>query len=209
MCARAPRRAPDASAPPYSIELDDALIERTVERRLVHAGSYLTFEIDTVEDADGARHTREIVVHPGAVAIVALDGDDLLLVRQYRTPAGRILLEIPAGKLDRDEEGNAERAELAAARELQEETGYDARHWRRLGSFFTAPGFTTEELTLFLAQDLVALEERPGPDAGEHLALVRVPWSRAVEMADAGELTDAKTLVGVFWLARLAAAGEL
>jgi ADP-ribose pyrophosphatase len=189
--------------------VDDALLERTVHSRVLHAGSYLTFRIDTVEDADGARHRRELVVHPGAVAIVALDGEDLLLVRQFRSPVGRILLELPAGKLDRDEAGDPERAEVAARRELQEETGYDARRWRRLGSFFTAPGFTTEELTLFLAQELIALDDRPGPDEGERVELVRVPWRRALEMAEAGKLSDAKTLAGVFWLARLDEGGTL
>ena len=189
--------------------MDDALFERTVAQRLVHEGGYLTFRIDTIEDADGRRHQREIVVHPGAVAVVALDHDDLLLVRQFRTPAGRVLLEIPAGKLDRDAAGEPERADIAAARELQEETGYDAARWRRLGSFFTAPGFTTEELTLFLAQDLAPLDDRPGPDDGERLELVRIPWRRALEMAEAGDITDAKTLVGVFWLARLSESGEL
>lgn len=189
--------------------MDDALFERTVGQQLVHEGSYLTFRIDTIEDVDGRQHLREIVVHPGAVAVVALEGDDLLLVRQFRTPAGRVLLEIPAGKLDRNAAGDPERAETAAARELQEETGYDAARWRRLGSFFTAPGFTTEELTLFLAQDLAPLDDHPGPDDGERLELVRIPWRRAVEMADAGEIADAKTLVGVFWLARLSDSGAL
>jgi ADP-ribose pyrophosphatase len=189
--------------------LEDALFERTVESRLVYEGSYLTFRIETVEDADRARHKREIVVHPGAVAVVALAGYDVLLVRQFRTPAARVLLEIPAGKLDRDESGNPEEARRAAERELQEETGYEAGRWRRLGSFFTAPGFTTEELTLFLAQDLSLIDERPGPDEGEHIELVQMPWRDAVAMADRGEIADAKTLIGLFWLARLDEEGEL
>jgi ADP-ribose pyrophosphatase len=189
--------------------LADPLSERTVDSRVVHSGGYLTFRIDTIEDPDGGRHTREIVVHPGAVAIVALDGDDLLMVRQFRTPAGRVLLEIPAGTLNRGEAGDPEAANVAAARELEEETGYRAGSWRRLGSFFSAPGFATEELTLYLAQDLTAVEDYPGPAPDERLQLVRVPWRRAVEMADAGELADAKTLVGVFWLSRLADAGEI
>jgi ADP-ribose pyrophosphatase len=176
---------------------------------MVHSGGYLTFKIDTIEDPHGGRHTREIVVHPGAVAIVALDGDDLLMVRQFRTPAGRVLLEIPAGTLNRGEAGDPEAADVAAARELEEETGYRAASWKRLGSFFSAPGFATEELTLYLAQDLTAVEDYPGPAPDERLQLVRVPWRRAAEMADAGELADAKTLVGIFWLARLADAGEI
>jgi ADP-ribose diphosphatase len=189
--------------------LADPLSERTVESRVVYTGGYLTFRVDTIEDPDGGRHSREIVVHPGAVAIVALDGEDLLMVRQFRTPAGRVLLEIPAGTLNRGADGDPERADLAAARELEEETGYRAGRWQRLGSFFSAPGFATEELTLYLAQDLTAVEDYPGPAPDERLQLVRIPWRRALEMADAGELADAKTLVGVFWLSRLADAGAL
>jgi ADP-ribose diphosphatase len=187
----------------------DPLFERTLASRLIYSGRLLTFRIDTVEDADGGQHEREIVAHSGAVAIVALDGEDLLMVRQFRTPTGRVLLEIPAGTLNRASEGDAEQADVAAARELEEETGYQAARWRRLGSFFSAPGFTTEEITLYLAQDLMAVAHYPGPAPDERLQLVRVPWQRAVEMAESGELADAKTLVGVFWLARLAEAGQL
>jgi ADP-ribose pyrophosphatase len=187
----------------------DPLFERTVASRVVHAGRLLTFRIDTIEDGDGARHEREIIVHAGAVAVVALDGEDLLMVRQYRTPTGRVLLEIPAGTLNRSAEGDPEQADVAAARELEEETGYQAARWRRLGSFFSAPGFTTEEITIYLAQDLMAVADYPGPAPDERLQLVRVPWQRALEMAEAGELADAKTLVGVFWLARLAQQGAL
>src|SRR5688572_4857330 len=99
--------------------LADPLSERTVDTRVVHSGGYLTFRVDTIEDPDGGRHRREIVVHPGAVAIVALDGEDLLMVRQFRTPAGRVLLEIPAGTLSRGAVGVPEAAEAAAARELE------------------------------------------------------------------------------------------
>jgi len=189
--------------------LADPLFERTLQSRVLHTGRLLTYRVDTIEDADGTRHEREIVVHAGAVAIVALDGDDLLMVRQFRTPTGRTLLEIPAGTLNRAAEGDPEQADVAAARELEEETGYQAGRWRRLGSFFSAPGFTTEEITLYLAQDLMPIADYPGPAPDERLQLVRIPWQRAVEMAEAGELADAKTLVGLFWLARLAESGTL
>ncbi|MDQ3408227.1 MAG: NUDIX hydrolase [Chloroflexota bacterium] len=188
---------------------DERLIERTVERRVVLDGEYLTFRVDTVEDADGRRHRRELVVHPGAVAIVALVDGDVLLVRQFRAPVGRICLELPAGTLDRAADGSIEDPRLAAARELGEETGYTARQWRQLGRFFTAPGFATEEMHLYLATGLTPVEGYAGPAEDERLDLVRIPWRRAVEMAEEGLIDDAKSLVGLFWLARLAARGEL
>ncbi len=95
----------------------------------------------------------------------------------------------------------------AAPRELGEETGYEARAWRRLGSFFTAPGFATEEMHLYLATGLVALDGYAGPAEDERLDLVRIPWRRAVEMAEEGLIADAKSLVGLFWLDRLATGG--
>ncbi len=189
--------------------MDEKLAERTVDSRVVHDEGYLTFRVDTIEDADGERHTREVVAHPGAVAIAALDGDSLLMVRQFRTPVGEILLEIPAGTLDRLEGSGIERSDVAAPRELQEETGYRARRWRRLGSFWTAPGFATEKLDLYLAQELEAVEGYGGPPTGERLDLVRVPLREALEMAQRGEIRDAKSLVAVFWLGRLADVGEL
>ena len=145
--------------------------------------------------------------HPGAVAIVAVDADDqVLLVRQYRNPAGRVLLEVPAGTLDRGPDGSIEDPALAARRELEEETGYRAGTWRLLSRFFTAPGFTTEQMTLYLATDLRPADgDRLGPDEDERLHLVRLPWRDAVAAAERGEIEDAKSIVGLFWLARLRA----
>ncbi len=186
---------------------DEHLIERTVERDVVLEGDYLTFRVDTVEDAGGGRHRRELVIHPGAVAIVALVDGDVLLVRQFRAAVGRICLEIPAGTLDRAPDGSVEDPNRAAPRELGEETGYEARSWRRLGRFFTAPGFATEEMHLYLATDLVPLVDYAGPAEDERLDLLRIPWRRAVEMAEEGLIDDAKSLVGLFWLDRLATGG--
>ncbi len=143
--------------------------------------------------------------HPGAVAIVAVDAEDrVLLVRQYRSPAGRILLEIPAGTLDRVDDGSTEDPLVAAKRELEEETGTRAATWRRLAEFYSAPGFTEELMHLFLATDLTpAGEGRLTPDHDEHLQATRLPWREAVAAAERGEIVDAKSIVGLFWLARL------
>jgi ADP-ribose pyrophosphatase len=188
---------------------DEHLRETTVARRVVHAGRFITFRVDTVEDAAGGRHQREVVDHPGAVAIVALDGDELLLVRQYRSPAGRVLLEIPAGTLDRHPDGSVEDPDAAARRELAEETGHQAASWRRLGTFWTAPGFASEAMTLYLARDMAAIADYEGPEPDERLDLVRLPWREALALAEAGGIEDAKSLVGIFWLARLAEGGRL
>jgi ADP-ribose pyrophosphatase len=200
--------APDHAAPDQAAldqaALDDAaLIETTIARRTVHAGRFIRFRVDTIRGPDGRQHQREIVDHPGAVAIVPLDGSDLLLVRQYRTAAQRVLLEIPAGTLDRRVDGAIEPPDEAAPRELAEETGYTAGTWRRLGRFWTAPGFASEAMTLYLATDLQPVEDYAGPEEDEHLRLVRLPWPTALAQAEAGEIEDAKTLIGIFWLARL------
>jgi ADP-ribose pyrophosphatase len=185
--------------------LADPLAERLVASELIHRGRYLEFRVDTVERADGRRARRDIAVHPGAVAIVAVDPEGrVLLVRQYRHPAGRVLLEIPAGTLDRDpDSGVTEDPDVAARRELEEETGYRAQRWERLTDFWTAPGFATERMFLYLATDLVpAGPDRLDPDEDEALELVRLPWPEAVAAAARGEVNDAKSLVGILWLAR-------
>jgi ADP-ribose pyrophosphatase len=183
-------------------------VERIVASREIHRGRYLTLTVESIERADGSRGTREIVGHPGAVAILAIDPDErILFVRQFRLAAGQALLEVPAGTLDRTTDGTTEDPDVAAGRELEEETGQRARTWRRLGRFYTAPGFTTELMHLYLATHLEpAHGERLGPDEDERLVLERLPWREALAAAERGEILDAKTLVAVLWLARLKAA---
>jgi ADP-ribose pyrophosphatase len=188
---------------------DEHLREDVVARRLVHEGKFMRFRLDTIRGPDGREHSREIVDHPGAVAVLPLLGDELLLVRQWRLAADRAMLEIPAGTLDRRDDGTIEPPDEAAPRELAEETGHTARTWRKLGRFWTAPGFATEEMHLYLATDLVPVEGYAGPEPDERLDLVRVPWRDAVDMVETGGIVDAKTLVGLLWLARLSDRGEL
>ena len=130
----------------------------------------------------------------------------MLLVRQYRSPAERVLLEIPAGTLDVDDAtGQTEDPDLAARRELEEETGYRAATWRLLTRFWTAPGFASELMHLYLATDLSPAhpDERLGPDEDEHLRLERLPFAEAVEAALAGVISDAKSIVGLLWVDRM------
>jgi ADP-ribose pyrophosphatase len=135
----------------------------------------------------------------------------VLLVRQWRAAAGRAMLEIPAGTLDYIDRaaGAVEEHARAAPRELEEETGHRAGSWRLLGSFWTAPGFATELMYLYLATDLRAADkDRLGPDDDEHLELERLPLRDAVAAATDGRIVDAKSIVGLLWLARLRESGE-
>ncbi|HET9346680.1 MAG TPA: NUDIX hydrolase, partial [Candidatus Limnocylindrales bacterium] len=187
---------PGASATGPEGSDDERLAERLVGSRVVHAGRYLEFRVDTIERADGSRAERDVVWHPGAVAILAVDdADRVLLVRQFRLPAGRVLLEVPAGTLDVDPAtGEIEDPDVAARRELEEETGYRAGSWQRLASFWTAPGFASELMHLYLATELApAHQDRIGPDEDERLELERRPIADAVEAAERGEIADAKS----------------
>jgi ADP-ribose pyrophosphatase len=182
------------------------LRERVVDTRVLHRGAFLEFRVDTVERGDGTRATRDFAGHPGAVAIVALDADGrVALVRQWRLAADDALLEIPAGGLDVAADGSTEDPDLAARRELEEETGFRAARWRTLGAFYSAPGFTDELMHLYLATDLSAADAdgRLGPDEDERLILEWRPWRDAVDAAERGEIRDAKSIVGLFWLARV------
>jgi ADP-ribose pyrophosphatase len=183
---------------------DTTLVETVVERRTLYRGRYMVFETDRVVRNDGLESRRDLVVHPGAVAILPLDNDGrLLCVRQFRVAAGGAMLEIPAGTLNVSESGVFEDPEAAAHRELEEETGYRAGSMERLGGFWSAPGFSTEYLTLYLATDLrPAGEDRLGPDDDERLELTRLDWRDAVAAVEAGLVEDAKSVAGILWLAR-------
>ena len=172
---------------------------------MLHTGRYLTFRIDTIERADGTRATREIAGHPGAVAILAIDDEDqVLFVRQYRVAVGEALLEIPAGTLDVADDGSIEDPEIAAPRELEEETGMRAGTWHKIAEFYTAPGFASELMHLYLATDLrPADDDRLTPDEDERLSLERMSWQDAVAAAERGEIHDGKTLVALLWLSGL------
>lgn len=186
--------------------MTDPLEERVVESTLIHRGRYMEFRVDTIERADGSRGTRDVVGHPGAVAVLALDEDDrLLMVRQWRVPAGRALLEIPAGTLD-VHDGVTEDPAVAARRELEEETGHRAATWRKLASFWTAPGFASELMHLYLATGIAGVgsgDDRLSPDEDERLELRHVPLDEAVAMVENGELGDAKSILGILWLDRI------
>ncbi len=198
-----------SGSPADGLPEDDPLCERVVESRIIHRGRYMEFRTETIERADGSRGTRDVVGHPGAVAIVAVDDDErLLLVRQWRVPAGRALLEVPAGTLD-VHEGVTEDPLAAARRELEEETGHRATTWRKLGEFWTAPGFSSELMHLYLATGIKGAtdDDRLGPDEDERLELREVPLDDALAMIERGEIRDAKSILGILWLDRVRQAG--
>ncbi|MGZ6213339.1 MAG: NUDIX domain-containing protein [Candidatus Limnocylindria bacterium] len=167
--------------------------ERTVSSRRAFSGRLLSLRVDEVELESGRRATREVVEHPGAVAILAWDGGRLAAVRQWRQAADAELLEIPAGTCEPGESRLG-----TAQRELAEECGLTAANWEEGPAFYTAPGFSTELLTLFLATDLSAVDAHPPEDE----ALVRswLTLAEAVASAEDGRIRDAKSLVGILWL---------
>ena len=165
--------------------------EKTISSQLVYEGRAVTLRIDTVQTTGGRETTREIVEHDDCVAIVPLDADNnVLLVSQFRKPVEKDLLEIPAGSIDSGEE-----PEAAVRRELREETGYLPRKVERLGGFYSAPGYCTEYLYLYLATDLV-----PSPlyaEDTEGINLVRVPINQITGLIATGKIYDAKSIAGL------------
>ena len=173
------------------------LREETVKRDIRYRGRILNLRVDDIRLPDGAPATREVVEHNGGVCVAALTDDrELLFVRQYRYPYEEILLELPAGKRDGEEDPLA-----CGKRELKEETGATAAEYRFLGKVYPSPGYTNEVIRLYLATGLsfgdMAL------DTDEFLEVERLPLDRAVEMVLAGQIADAKTQIAVLKTAAL------
>ncbi len=166
---------------------------RSTER--IFEGRTISLRRDEVELDAGRRTTREVVEHPGAVAVLAWDGERLALVRQWRHATGGPLLEIPAGTLEPGEEPLA-----TARRELAEEIGRAAATWEPGPLFFTAPGFCTELMHTFLATDLA--DATGTADDDEELETSWHTLDEALAAVDAGEIRDAKSIAGILWLAR-------
>ena len=175
-------------------EADVDLTERLLHGETLLEGGFLTVRRDTVSLPDGTSATREYVVHPGAVAVVpVLDDGRVVMVRQFRYPLGQVLLEFPAGKID-----PGEPVWDCARRELREETGYTARQWARACHIHNAAAYSNEGIEIWFASGL-----EPGPqalDTGEFLEVVAVTEQELDRLAQAGQLTDVKTLIGLQWL---------
>jgi ADP-ribose pyrophosphatase len=165
---------------------------KLIASREVYKSRIFTVTEDRVVAPDGFVISRAIVRHPGAAVMMAVDPKKrILLVRQYRLPAGKKLWELPAGRLD-----TGETPLKAARRELAEETGYRARRWKKLGSFYPSPGFCAEKMTLYLATGLTAGVASPMDD--ERIDIRWFTRKEVREMIDKGRIADAKTIIGFF-----------
>jgi len=173
-----------------------------ISDRLVYQGSVADLRVVTIDVGGGKLLEREIVQHAPVAVMVPVDAEgNIIFVRQYRLPAMGVLLEIPAGGID-----HGESPENAAQRELREEIGMQARRLTKLGEFYVSPGFLTEYMQLYLAEDLE--EAHADADEDEEIEIVRVPLVEAVQMAERGEFRDAKTIAGVLMAARRLGLGE-
>jgi len=173
---------------------DEHLREELVSSQQVYRGHFLDVRRDEVRLPDGSLAGREYVVHPGAVMIVPLLDDGRLVVeRQFRYPMGRVMREFPAGKLDAGESPLR-----CAVRELLEETGYRAREWARAGILHNAIAYSNEGIEVWFARGLELGERQL--DTGEFLDVETASLAELEEQARLGELTDAKTLIGLLWL---------
>ena len=174
----------------------------TDQIRTIYAGRVLTLNLERVKLPNGATAELEIAHHPGGAAVVALDAANrVCLLHQYRHAAGGWITELPAGKLD-----EREPPLTCARRELAEEAGVQAARWDKLGDFFSSPGVLTEVIHVFLARDLSPAQAQPEPH--EVFETGWVPLPEAVQMATAGRIKDAKTLVGLLWAQAAIAAGR-
>ncbi len=170
------------------------LTEKQIDSELVYSGDFLEVRKDKVLLPDGATSTREYLIHPGAVVILAmLDNGKLLMERQYRYPPRQEFIELPAGKIDKGED-----ILVTAQRELLEETGYVAREWTKLTSAFPCIGYSDERLEYFIARGLTHRGRKL--DEGEFLEVFELSLEEAIEWIHLGKITDGKTIVGLFWL---------
>lgn len=179
---------------PSATEQPQEVIPEVVHSRSIYDGKIINVRVDEIALPAGGTAIREVVEHPGAVVVAAVDDQNrVYLVKQYRHAIRRWLLELPAGGLEPGEEPLP-----AAVRELREEVGLEAERWTALGSFFSSPGFANERLHAFLAEGLHHVD--CDPDEDEDLTVVRYPLERAYQECD--EMADAKTLAALLLLKR-------
>jgi ADP-ribose pyrophosphatase len=172
-------------------------MEKTVSSRLIYQGKVVSLRVDEVLLSDGRRAGREVVEHPGAVAVLAVsDGGEVYFVRQYRQAVAEELLEIPAGKLEPGESPAG-----CAVRELAEEAGVKAGELRRIACYYSSPGFASEKIYLYLATGLEPADAQQQPD--EDLQVCLIPFAEALQMARDGKIADGKTLIALLLAAGL------
>lgn len=170
--------------------------EKTIKTEEIFSGKIISLEVQDVELPNGKTSKREIIKHPGAVAVIALTDDNkIVMVEQYRKALERTLVEIPAGKLEKGED-----PKLCAMRELEEETGYESETLDWLISFYTSPGFADELVHLYVAKGLKKKENAAGLDEDEFVELVELTLDQAMEYIKEQKIYDAKTAYAVNYL---------
>jgi len=170
--------------------------EHTVRRDTIFEGNIISLHVDDVKLPDGNYSKREIVTHPGGVAVIALNEDGkLILVKQFRKPLERTIIEIPAGKIEPNEA-----PEVTALRELEEETGYTSSSLTPVTSFYTSPGFADEIIHLYFAKDVQPLEEKVEGDEDEFLEVVELSLEEATQYVQEQKIYDAKTAYALLYL---------
>lgn len=176
--------------------------EKEIKRERIYKGTLIGLRRDTVQLPNGKSSTREIVEHPGAVAVVAITKDkELVLIRQFRKPAEQVLLEIPAGVLKKNE-----KAEVCAKRELEEETGFHAKKVKKVWEGYASPGYSDELIQFCIAEDMTRLKQNPDED--EFIEVDIVDIDACFDMLKAGKIRDNKTMVGIT-LAEMYINGEI
>ena len=165
--------------------------EKTLQRDIKYSGRIFTVTQDIVELPNGKTSTRDLVFHTGAVAILVVQDEKVLLVRQYRKPIERHFLEIPAGKLDSKDEKPLE----AAKRELEEETNLVAKEWIQMMKIVSTPGFCDETITLFQAKEVSIKENAKPADEDEFVEILWIPLEEVMQKIEDGEILDAKTII--------------
>lgn len=176
---------------------DEGLVETKLEGKTVYPGSFFSIEKDTVRLPDGSTAFREFMRHPGAAAMIPLFEDGtVLLERQFRYPVNKVFWELPAGKIDAGESSFE-----TAKRELAEETGYEADEWYFVTTIHNAIGYSDEHIDLYLAKNLK--KGRAHLDSEEFIEVVKMPIQKLVNMIRDGQITDVKTIVGIFWLEKI------
>lgn len=170
--------------------------EITIKRKEVFNGNLISLYVDDVTLPDGKQSTREIVKHPGAVAVIAITSENkIVLVKQYRKPLERTLVEIPAGKIEPEEA-----PEITARRELEEETGYTTNELTYVTSFYTSPGFADEIIHLYFTNNLVRLEELVTGDEDEFIEIIELTLEEAEQYIQENKIYDAKTAYAIMYL---------
>ena len=168
---------------------------RRVATKVLHDGGHIQLTLDTYRTAAGSTFARETIQHPASVVIVPiLEGNRVLLIRQFRHALRRYIHEIPAGTSEPGESLAA-----CAKRELAEEAGYRAAHWKRLFEFYPAPGVSTERMVLYRADQLSLLKKAPAKDKDEYITTVIVPAKEAIAMVRHNKIADAKSIIGILF----------